>query len=200
MAFRHGDLHWRPWRRFSRLEPKGGRRREETLSQEPSIPRLLTQGGYSSQERLRSSKHSKLFVPVVGTTRVVSSENEEARGRNQGKDARQHINFGSTTPPQSANHRLPARDNSARDCKDYSSLPGHSAGLFFVLRGFFQPIPTPTPPRGWDSDGTGKEGGLFGAPLGAEVGNRRVREGLCFPPSPSPWLLLNDEGRQLHTS
>jgi hypothetical protein len=199
MAFRHGDLHWRPWRRFSRLEPKGGRRREETLSQEPSIPRLLTQGGYSSQERLRSSKHSKLFVPVVGTTRVVSSENEEARGRNQGKDARQHINFGSTTPPQSANHRLPARDNSARDCKDYSSLPGHSAGLFFVLRGFSNPFQhQPHPEDGIVMEQEGR-GGL-GAPLGAEVGNRHVREGLCFPPSPSPWLLLNDEGRQLHTS
>jgi len=49
MAFRHGDLHWRPWRRFSKLEPKGGAE-EGRDSIEPSIPRLLTQGLFVSRE------------------------------------------------------------------------------------------------------------------------------------------------------
>jgi hypothetical protein len=159
-----------------------GRRREETrLSHrfQDSSPR-----GYSSRERSRSSEHSKPFVPVVGTTRVVSSEYEEARGRNRARTCASAHRLWFKRSPQSANHRLPARDNSARECKDHSSLPGHSAGLFLFLGVVFQPIPTTTHHRGWMMMEQGGRGWCSVRSRGNS--KSPCRRGLCFPPS-MPW-------------
>lgn len=154
MAFRHGDLHWRPRRRFSARRRSGvwaeeGRDSQQSRAIDSRTPHPW---GFPSRERARSSQHAKPFVPVVGTTRVVSSEYGWRPGGWNRKDVHsiRHIDFGQPTSCQI--HRLPARDNSAGACRVYSSLPGHSAGVFCFKGCFFPTHPKPTTRHKGDDD------------------------------------------------
>jgi len=119
----------KPSHRFQDSSPVGFSVSRE--SEELPARQTVRSGGWNYQGRLERERRGQGTEP------------------GQGRTSAHQLWFNDS---QSANHRLPARDNSARDCKDYSSLPGHSAGVFCFKGCFFPTHPKPTTRHKGDDD------------------------------------------------